>query len=94
MAEDMRQVPEVRAAAVPTKHEKYPGPEKPTLIGTDVKRVDGPVKATGRAKYSYDIKRPGMLWAKILRSPHAHARIKSLDVAAAEKAITVLTPMF
>ena len=82
----MRQVPEVRAAAVPAKHEKYPWPEKPTLLGTDVKRVDGPLKATGRAKYAYDIKRPGMLWGKILRSPHAHARIKSIDVSAAEKA--------
>jgi xanthine dehydrogenase YagR molybdenum-binding subunit len=82
----MRQVPEVRAAAVPTRHEKYPWPEKPTLLGTEVKRVDGPIKATGRAKYSYDIKRPGMLFGKILRSPHAHARITSIDVAAAEKA--------
>jgi xanthine dehydrogenase YagR molybdenum-binding subunit len=86
VAEEMRQVPEVRAAAVPAKHEKYPWPEKPALLGTEVKRVDGPLKATGRAKYAYDIKRPGMLWGKILRSPHAHARIKSLDVAAAEKA--------
>mgnify|MGYP003577721060 CR=1 FL=1 len=66
MAEEMRQVPEVRAAATPTRHEKYPWPEKPTLLSTEVKRVDGPVKATGRAKYSYDIKRPGMLFAKIL----------------------------
>ena len=86
MAEDMRQVPEVRAAAVPAKHEKYPWPEKPALLGTEVKRVDGPLKATGRAKYPYDIKRPGMLWGKILRSPHAHARITALDVSAAEKA--------
>jgi len=82
----MRQVPEVRAAAVPAKHEKYPWPEKPVLLSTDVKRLDGPVKASGRAKYAYDIKRPGMLFAKVLRSPHPHARVVSLDVAAAEKA--------
>ena len=77
MAEEMRQVPEVRAAATPVKHAKYAWPEKPTLLSTDVKRVDGPVKATGRARYAYDMKRPGMLYAKILRSPHAHARITS-----------------
>ena len=86
MAEDMRQVPEVQAAARPAKHEKYPWPEKPRLLGTAVKRVDGPLKATGGAKYAYDVKRPGMLYAKILRSPHAHARITSIDVSAAEKA--------
>jgi len=82
----MRQVPEVQAAARPQKHEKYPWPEKPALIGTEVKRIDGPEKASGRARYAYDIKRPGMLYAKILRSPHAHARIVSLDASAAEKA--------
>ena len=86
MAEEMRQVPEVQAAARPAKHEKYPWPEKPTLLGTPVKRLDGPVKATGQAKYAYDMKRPGMLYAKILRSPHAHARVLSIDVSAAEKA--------
>lgn len=86
MAEDMRQVPEVQAAARPAKHVKYPWPDKPVLLGTRVSRLDGPVKATGRAKYAYDIKRPGMLFGKILRSPLAHARITSIDVSAAEKA--------
>jgi xanthine dehydrogenase YagR molybdenum-binding subunit len=82
----MRQVPEVRAAAVPAKHEKYPWPEKPTLLGTNVSRLDGPVKVSGGAKYAYDIKRPGMIFAKILRSPHPHARVLALDVTPAEKA--------
>jgi xanthine dehydrogenase YagR molybdenum-binding subunit len=82
----MRQVPEVQAAAKPAKHEKYPWPDKPTILGTAVKRLDGPVKATGRAKYPYDMKRPGMLWGMILRSPHAHARVMAIDVSAAEKA--------
>ena len=44
------------------------------------------MKASGRAKYSYDIVRPGMIYGRILRSPHAHARLKSIDAAAAEKA--------
>ncbi len=80
------QVPEVRTAAQPAKHEKYPWPDKPVLIGTRVPRLDGSVKATGRAKYSFDINRPGMLHGRILRSPHPHARIVSLDLGAAEKA--------
>ncbi len=60
-------------------------PKERRIIGTKVPRVDGPAKATGTAKYSMDINRKGMLHAVILRSPHAHARIKTLDTAAAEK---------
>jgi xanthine dehydrogenase YagR molybdenum-binding subunit len=62
-----------------------PWPANRRLIGTRVRRLDGPDKATGRAKYSFDINRPRMLHGKILRSPHAHATIKSIDTAAAEK---------
>jgi xanthine dehydrogenase YagR molybdenum-binding subunit len=61
-------------------------PEKRRLIGTKVSRIDGPAKATGRAKYTFDINRPGMLHAAVLRCPHAHAKIKSLDLTAARKA--------
>src|SRR5262245_1018295 len=60
-------------------------PKKPRLLGTKVPRLDGPAKATGRAKYSYDINLKGLLHAQMLRSPHAHARISKLDTAAAEK---------
>src|SRR6476469_8452760 len=60
-------------------------PKKRRLLGTKVKRLDGPEKATGRAKYSYDVNRPGMLHGAILRSPHAHAKVKSLDTSAARK---------
>ena len=70
----------------PPQHDKYPWPEKPRLLGTRVSRIDGPLKVTGRAKYSYDIVRPGMIYGRILRSPHAHARLKSIDASAAEKA--------
>src|SRR5437870_10305172 len=62
-----------------------PWPTTRRLIGTKVKRLDGPDKATGQAKYSFDINLPGMLHARILRCPHAHARIKNLDTAPAEK---------
>ena len=60
-------------------------PEKRRLIGTKVPRVDGPDKATGRAKYSFDINLPGLLHGRILRCPYAHAKVKSIDTSAAEK---------
>ena len=85
------QVPEVQAPARPAQHPTYPWPEKSRLLGTRVSRIDGPQKVTGRAKYSYDIVRPGMLYGRILRSPHAHARLKSVDASAAEKAPGVRT---
>ena len=65
---------------------KWPWPAKPVLLGTSVKRLDGQDKVTGRAKYTFDVKRPGMLFGKIARSPFAHARIVSIDLGAAQKA--------
>ncbi|MGA2410995.1 MAG: xanthine dehydrogenase family protein molybdopterin-binding subunit [Candidatus Binataceae bacterium] len=50
------------------------------VIGTRPVRHDGVDKVTGRAKYGADYAFPGMLHGKILRSPHAHAIIKSIDV--------------
>ena len=70
----------------PKAPDKYLWPDKPAVIGTSVKRLDGPDKVAGRAKFSYDISRPGMIYGKILRSPHAHARIVAIDLSAAEKA--------
>ena len=49
------------------------------VIGTRPIRHDGWDKVTGRARYAADMHLPGMLHGKILRSPHAHARIKSID---------------
>src|SRR5262245_8722833 len=60
-------------------------PKKRRLLGTKVKRLDGPAKATGYAKYSYDINRPNMAHAVMLRSPYAHAKIKSIDTTDAKK---------
>jgi len=54
------------------------------VIGTRPIRHDGVDKVTGRARYGADISLPGMLHAKVLRSPHAHARIKSIDTSAAQ----------
>ncbi|HEY2496786.1 MAG TPA: xanthine dehydrogenase family protein molybdopterin-binding subunit [Candidatus Angelobacter sp.] len=63
----------------------WPAAEQRTLIGKSISRVDGPDKVSGRAKYTYDVHRPGMLYGKVVRSPHAHAKVVSVDVAAAEK---------
>jgi CO/xanthine dehydrogenase Mo-binding subunit len=54
-------------------------------IGKSTPRPDGLDKVTGRAAYAADTTMPGMIWGKVLRSPHAHARIKSIDTSAAEK---------
>jgi xanthine dehydrogenase YagR molybdenum-binding subunit len=63
----------------------WPAAEQRTLIGKRISRVDGPEKVSGRAKYTYDLHRPGMLYSKVVRSPHAHAKVVSIDTAAAEK---------
>jgi xanthine dehydrogenase molybdenum-binding subunit len=54
-----------------------------TIVGKRLPRVDGIEKATGAAKYTADIRLPGMLHAKMVRSPHAHARIVSMDTSRA-----------
>lgn len=53
------------------------------LIGTRPNRPDGLDKVTGRARYGADFSLPGMLHAAVVRSPHAHARIKNIDVSKA-----------
>jgi xanthine dehydrogenase YagR molybdenum-binding subunit len=63
----------------------WPGAEKRIYIGKRISRVDGPLKSSGRAKYTYDLIRPGMLYGKVVRSPYAHARVVSIDTSAAEK---------
>lgn len=59
--------------------------DKHKLLNQRYTRVDGPLKATGAAKYTYDQCLPGMLYARVLRSPHAHARVTKLDTDAASK---------
>ena len=53
------------------------------VVGTRPIRHDGVDKVTGRARYGADVHMAGLLFGKILRSPHAHARIKSIDVSRA-----------
>jgi CO/xanthine dehydrogenase Mo-binding subunit len=52
-------------------------------IGKRTLRPDGEDKVTGRAAFGADFSQPGMLWGKVLRSPHPHARIKSINFAKA-----------
>jgi len=54
------------------------------VVGTRPIRHDGWDKVTGRAQYGADVNLPGMIYGKILRSPHAHARIVSIDTSRAE----------
>jgi xanthine dehydrogenase YagR molybdenum-binding subunit len=58
---------------------------KHRLLNTRLPRVDFPYKTTGTAIYSHDVKVPGMLHGRILRSPYAHAKITSLDLSPALK---------
>jgi xanthine dehydrogenase YagR molybdenum-binding subunit len=64
---------------------KYQWSKTPTVVGTRVKRLDGPDKVSGRAKYTFDIDRPGMLYGRIVRSPYPHARVVSVDLSAAQR---------
>ena len=59
-------------------------------IGTRPVRPDGIEKVTGRAAFGADLNLPGMLYGKVLRSPYAHARIKSVDLSKARAADGVL----
>src|SRR5258708_28798379 len=56
---------------------------QPVLVGTSLTRQDGPDKVTGRARYAGDQALSGMLYAHLVLSPYAHARILSIDPSAA-----------
>src|SRR6266508_1654550 len=55
------------------------------VVGKSLPRLDSLLKATGQAQYVADVTLPGMLWGKILRSPHPHARILNIDTSCALK---------
>ncbi|HMH45377.1 MAG TPA: xanthine dehydrogenase family protein molybdopterin-binding subunit [Pyrinomonadaceae bacterium] len=67
-----------------------PGPgwgpnDKHTLLNHRMTRVDGPLKVSGAAHYTYDIRLPNMLYGKVLRCPYAHAKIRRFDSSAASR---------
>jgi xanthine dehydrogenase molybdenum-binding subunit len=59
-------------------------PSKYKVLGTRPMRHDAYDKVTGAAKFGADINMPGMLHGKVLRSPHSHARIRSINTSKAE----------
>ncbi len=59
--------------------------DKHTLLNHRLRRVDGPIKVAGVAEYTFDKRAPGMLYARVLRSPHAHARVLKIDSSAARR---------
>ena len=74
--------PQQQAPAGPPRN--WPPVADRVLLGKSITRLDGPDKATGRAKYTYDMIRPGMLYGEILGSPHARARVTAIDLSAAK----------
>lgn len=65
--------------------EKLPAWGTTTFVGKPLPRVDGYERVSGTAVYALDLALPDMLHAAILRSPHAHARVKKVDVSKAER---------
>ncbi|HMA81080.1 MAG TPA: hypothetical protein VKR81_09330, partial [Candidatus Binatia bacterium] len=64
------------------KKTAVPAPQKTArnkIIGTPIQRLEGPEKVSGRAIYATDVRLPGMLWCKVLRSPISYGRIKNID---------------
>ncbi len=61
------------------------GLEPMQIICNDTPRVDAIERVTGAAKFTRDVKLPGMLYARVLRSPHPHARIVSVDTSEAAR---------
>ena len=55
------------------------------VVGRPTRRLDGALKATGQARYTFDVQLPGMLYARLHRSPHPAARVRHVDTAAAAR---------
>ena len=67
--------------------------EQFSVLRKETQRIDGPLKATGSARYSYDIQIPGMLYGAILRSPYAHAMVRSVDLSGARQQSGVIAAL-
>ncbi|MDB4968800.1 MAG: oxidoreductase [Myxococcales bacterium] len=63
----------------------WPVNSKLKIVGKSHPRLDGRLKVTGKARYTADVRLPGMLFARRVVSPHPHARVKSIDLSAAER---------
>jgi CO/xanthine dehydrogenase Mo-binding subunit len=76
---------ERKASGTTTDTRIAPRPLRVGRIGESLVREDGAPKVKGEFAYSSDLNAPGMLWGHTVRSPHAHARVVSVDVSAAVK---------
>lgn len=84
----------VGTSSMNTVERMIPADEPPVLpvnarlaaIGRPTSRLDGRLKVTGKARYTADVRLPGMLFAQVLTSAHPHARIRSIDTSGAERA--------
>ena len=75
----------------------WPEMSKRKVMGQRMSRLDGVEKSSGRARYTSDLNKPGTLFGVVVTCPHAHARVRSIDVSAAEKhpgvtAVRVVAP--
>ena len=68
----------------------WPDKKDTSLLGGSHDKIDGAAKCTGTAKYSYDINPDKVLIGRILGCPHAHCKLKSLDLGPAEKVAGVV----
>jgi xanthine dehydrogenase YagR molybdenum-binding subunit len=78
LKEVQREVPEEEPPAWPVNAAL-------SVVGKSVRRVDAHAKVTGSAKYTADIRLPGMHYGKMLCSPHPHAKVRSVDASAAKR---------
>ena len=92
------QVQSVAIEVPPEEPRPWDASDQLRVVGEPIKRVDGPLKVSGRARYTHDVALPELLHAAVLRSPWPCAVIKRLDVAPAlkqpgvEAAITIAAP--
>jgi CO/xanthine dehydrogenase Mo-binding subunit/aerobic-type carbon monoxide dehydrogenase small subunit (CoxS/CutS family) len=80
----------VEIAAAKLRGEQVEFKNEYPVVGKEYRRIDAVDKVTGRAKYAEDIVMPDMLHGKVLRSPHHHARLLTLDKTQAEKLAGVM----
>src|SRR5436190_5524521 len=78
-------IQEMDREVAPEDPPAWPINEKLSVVGKPATRIDGRQKVTGAAKYTADMNLPGMLFARMIVSPHAAATITSIDTSEAEK---------
>ncbi len=76
---------EVVRAVGPDEPPAWPPNAELAVVGRRTPAVDGRLKVTGAAVYTADVRLPGMLHARVVRSPHPHARIRSIDTSIADR---------